>query len=175
MHLYYRAPRRPLLRSTIGRLGWRIDSRGSGGYVVAAQSELPHGIYRVADEHAPIPLPRLLTRMLAPPPSPLIPRRFTPISHPDAYAEAALSNQSHRVRAARTGTRHRAVPLAANSLGRLVGAGLLDHDHAHGILLSAAQIHVGVDGFTQAEADRTINDGLTYAAHPTAPAGAGPR
>ncbi|MFQ6398042.1 bifunctional DNA primase/polymerase [Nocardia sp. KC 131] len=56
MHLYYRAPRKRLLRNTIGRLGWRIDSRGSGGYIVAAQSELPHGSYRVADEHAPIPL-----------------------------------------------------------------------------------------------------------------------
>ncbi|WP_406238462.1 bifunctional DNA primase/polymerase [Nocardia sp. NBC_01009] len=175
MHLYYRTPRKPPLRNTIARLGWRIDSRGSGGYVVAAQSELPHGIYRVADEHAPIPLPRWLTQMLAPPPSPLIPRRFTPISHPDAYIETALSNQSARVRAARTGTRHRAVLLAANSLGRLVGAGLLDHDHAHTVLLSAAQIHVGVDGFTQAEADRTISDGLTYAAHRTAPASTGRR
>ncbi|WP_406231176.1 hypothetical protein [Nocardia sp. NBC_01009] len=47
------------------RLGWRIDSRGSGGYVVAAQSELPHGIYRLADEHAPIPLGKRVTAVVS--------------------------------------------------------------------------------------------------------------
>ncbi|MEU7764996.1 bifunctional DNA primase/polymerase [Nocardia sp. NPDC049190] len=36
VHLYYRAPRKPTLRNTIARLGWRIDSRGS-----AATSWLP--------------------------------------------------------------------------------------------------------------------------------------
>ncbi|WP_280309900.1 hypothetical protein [Nocardia abscessus] len=54
--------------------------------------------------------------------------------------------------------------MAANFLGRLVGAGLLDHDHAHAVLGDAARIHVGAEGFTATEADRTITDGLTYAA-----------
>lgn len=166
-HLYYRAPRKPPLRNTIGRLGWRVDSRGAGGYIVAAGSALPHGTYQLIDDTEPIPLPEWLTRLLAPRPSPIT-RAFTPLSHPDAYIEAALSNQSTRIRAATTGTRHRAVLLAANSLGRLVGAALLDHDHAHAVLLDAAQIHVGVDGFTEAEAQRTITDGLTYAAARTA-------
>lgn len=80
---------------------------------------------------------------------------------------AALSNQSARVRAARIGSRHRAVLLAANSLGRLVGAGLLDYDHAYAVLLDAAQIHVGVEDFTDTEAQRTISDGLIYAANRT--------
>ncbi|MFR9773183.1 hypothetical protein [Nocardia sp. SC052] len=62
------------------------------------------------------------------------------------------------------GVRHRTLLLAANSLGRLVGAGLLDLDHAHAVLADAAHIHVGVEGFTAAEAERTITDGLTYAA-----------
>ncbi|MFX0575096.1 bifunctional DNA primase/polymerase [Nocardia nepalensis] len=169
IHLYYRAPQQPLLRNTIGRLGWRIDSRGVGGYVVAAQSELPHGAYRTIDDRPPIPLPPWLIRMLAPPPPPMMPPRLTGIGHRDAYVEAALSNQSARVRTARTGTRHRAVLLAANSLGRLVGAGLLDYDHAYAVLLDAAQIHIGVEQFTDAEAQRTIGDGLTYAANRAIP------
>ncbi|WP_327097149.1 hypothetical protein OIE68_46060 [Nocardia vinacea] len=97
----------------------------------------------------------------------MIPPQLTGIGHRDAYVAAALSNQTARVRAARIGSRHRAVLLAANSLGRLVGAGLLDYDHAYAVLLDAAQIHVGVEDFTDTEAQRTISDGLTYAANRT--------
>ncbi|WP_327097386.1 bifunctional DNA primase/polymerase [Nocardia vinacea] len=165
IHLYYRPPRNPVLRNTIARLGWRIDSRGVGGYVVAAGSTLPHGRYRLLDDRDPIPLPRWLTELLAPPPAPpLTIRPAAEITHPHSYVAAALRNHADRIRFARTGTRHRAVLLAANSLGRLVGTGLLDRDHAHRVLVDAAAQHVGVDGFTSLEAIRTIDDGLTYAA-----------
>ncbi len=162
LHLYYQAPPTPVLRNTIARLGWRIDSRGTGGYVVAAGSVLPHGRYRLLDDRTPIPLPGWLTDLLAPPPPP-DPPTGTQVHHHDAYVEAAITNQCARIRHAHTGTRHRAVLLAANSLGRLVGTGLLDYTHAETGLLDAAQVHVGVDGFTAAEAHRTITDGLTYA------------
>ncbi|MFI7664467.1 bifunctional DNA primase/polymerase [Nocardia sp. NPDC049526] len=33
-HLYYRAPRKPVLRNSIGRLGPHIVTRGNGGYVL---------------------------------------------------------------------------------------------------------------------------------------------
>ncbi|WP_332909677.1 bifunctional DNA primase/polymerase [Nocardia gipuzkoensis] len=164
MHLYYRAPRTPPLRNTIARLGWRIDSRGHGGYVVAAGSRLPEGPYRRLDDRAPIPLPPWLVDLLSPATPLPVPGNSAGIGHPDAYVRAALVNQSARVRNAYPGVRHRTLLLAANSLGRLVGAGLLDRDHAHAVLTDAAHIHVGVDGFTAAEADRTITDGLTYAA-----------
>ncbi|WP_109529291.1 MULTISPECIES: bifunctional DNA primase/polymerase [Nocardia] len=169
MHLYYRPPPTPLLRNTIARLGWRIDSRGIGGYVVAPGSTLAAGRYRVLDDRDPIPLPHWLAELLAPPPAPLLPVVATSdIGHPDAYIAAALRNQADRISNARTGTRHQTVLLAANSLGRLVGAGLLDRDHAYTVLFDAAAHHVGVDGFTVLEAARTIDDGLTYAAHRTA-------
>ncbi|MEV0027840.1 bifunctional DNA primase/polymerase [Nocardia sp. NPDC050793] len=172
MHLHYRAPSKPPLRNTIERLGWRIDSRGEGGYVVAAGSHLDHGTYQLLDDREPITLPHWLIPLLTPPPPPPAPSAAAvSIAHPDAYVHAALLNQANRIRTARTGTRHRAVLLAANSLGRLVGAGLLDHEHAHTVLFEASRIHVGVDDFTEAEAVRTITDGLTYAAARTAPAG----
>ncbi|MFE9575366.1 bifunctional DNA primase/polymerase [Nocardia sp. NPDC006044] len=163
LHLYYRAPPTPLLRNTIARLGPHIDSRGNGGYVVAAGSVLPHGDYQLLDDRAPIPLPAWLTELLTPPP-PLRPHTDTAVHHRDAYVEAAVANQCARIRHAHTGTRHRAVLLAANSLGRLVGAGLLDYTHAQSVLLHAAAVHVGIDDFTSDEAARTITDGLTYAA-----------
>ncbi|MGW4369164.1 bifunctional DNA primase/polymerase [Nocardia takedensis] len=168
LHLYYRAPREPVLRNTIARLGWRVDSRGDGGYVVAPGSALPTGDYRVVDDHTPIPLPRWLIELLTPPPTPTVfATAAVEIAHPDAYVAAALRNQADRITRARTGARHREVLLAANSLGRLVGAGLLDHHHAHQVLTAAAAHHIGIDGFTENEAARTIHDGLTYAAHRT--------
>ncbi|MFF3228889.1 bifunctional DNA primase/polymerase [Nocardia suismassiliense] len=173
MHLYYRAPRTPLLRNTIARLGSHIDSRGSGGYVVAAGSVLPHGSYRILDDRPPIPLPSWLIELLAPPPPPAPPHTGAPVQHRDAYVQAAITNQCARIRHARSGTRHRAVLLAANSLGRLVGAGLLDYAHADTALLDAATVHIGVDDFTAEEARRTITDGLTYAAHQSPPTASG--
>ncbi|WP_280453106.1 bifunctional DNA primase/polymerase [Nocardia cyriacigeorgica] len=165
MHLYYAAPAEPVLRNSCGRLGPRIDSRGHGGYVVAAGSTLPHGRYRVVDDRIPIPLPGWLAQLLTDSPAPAAaPSALEVIWHPDAYVRAALINQAARIRAARTGTRHRTILRAANSLGRLVGAGLLDHDHAYTALADAARIHVGVDAFTDTEAHRTITDGLSWAA-----------
>ncbi|MFI6041909.1 bifunctional DNA primase/polymerase [Nocardia sp. NPDC051321] len=164
LHLYYRAPPTPVLRNTIARLGPHIDSRGSGGYVVAAGSVLPHGTYQLLDDRPPISLPSWLTELLAPPPAAHPPQTGIAVHHPDAYIQAAVSNQCARIRNARTGTRHREVLLAANSLGRLVGAGLLGYIHAETALLDATAVHVGVDDFTAAEAHRTIADGLTYAA-----------
>ncbi|MFC9434749.1 bifunctional DNA primase/polymerase [Nocardia sp. NPDC057030] len=168
LHLYYRAPRTPSLRNTIARLGPHIDSRGNGGYVVAAGSALLHGDYQLLDHRPPIPLPAWLTELLNPPP-PLRPHTDAAVHHRGAYVEAAISNQCARIRYAHTGTRHRAVLLAANSLGRLVGAGLLDYTHAQSVLFQAAAVHVGIDDFTTDEATRTITDGLTYAAQRTVP------
>ncbi|MEU7764997.1 hypothetical protein AB0B25_07720 [Nocardia sp. NPDC049190] len=131
---------------------------------MAAGSQVPEGRYRRIDDRAPIPLPDWLIHLLTPARPEPDRRGVTAVGHPDAYVQAALINQSARIRAAYTGVRHRTVLRAANSLGRLVGAGLLDHDHAYAVLYSAAQIHVGVDDFTAAEADHTITDGLTYVA-----------
>lgn len=45
VHLYYRAPRRPEVRSRANVLPW-VDVRGMGGYVVAPYSSTPAGHYR---------------------------------------------------------------------------------------------------------------------------------
>src|SRR5882757_3293043 len=57
------------LRNTQGRLGWRIDTRAAGGYVLAAGSTTATGTYAVLDDRTPMPLPRWLTARLTPPPT----------------------------------------------------------------------------------------------------------
>ncbi|WP_425297260.1 bifunctional DNA primase/polymerase [Nocardia abscessus] len=88
--LYYRAPRTPALRNTIARLGWRIDSRGHGGYVVAAGSQLPEGLYRRLADRAPILLPQWLSGLLSPPAPLPVPRSAPVVGHPEACVQAAL-------------------------------------------------------------------------------------
>lgn len=58
LHLYFRQPDGPGLRNTQGALGARIDTRGHGGYVLAAGSHGPGGSrYRVVRDVPVAPLP----------------------------------------------------------------------------------------------------------------------
>lgn len=58
LHLYFRQPDGPGLRNTQGALGVRIDTRGHGGYVLAAGSHGPGGSrYRVVRNVPVAPLP----------------------------------------------------------------------------------------------------------------------
>ncbi|MFE3001377.1 hypothetical protein ACFXG4_41125 [Nocardia sp. NPDC059246] len=45
-----------------------------------------------------------------------------------------------------------------------MGRGLLDCGDAYARLYAAASHHIGIDQFTATEADRSITDGLDYAA-----------
>ena len=66
-HLYFRQPDGLQLRNTQGALGWRIDTRGHGGYVLAAGSRGPtSGCYRAVNAHPVADLPCWLTRALTP-------------------------------------------------------------------------------------------------------------
>lgn len=162
-HFYYRAPTQPPLRNTQARLGWRIDTRGRGGYIVGAESRTSSGLYLPRDVGMPAPLPDWLVDALAPappvpPPAPvdLAPHRISP------YVGAAVADEVAQVRAAPRGQRHQILLHAALALGNLVGAGVLDHSDAARTLRSAATPHIGVDGFTEKEAETTIRDGLSY-------------
>ena len=75
LHLYFTAPPGVRLGNTNGRyergLGWLIDTRGHGGYVVAPGSfvDLPDGTgrYEVVYDRPPAPLPDWLTALLTAP------------------------------------------------------------------------------------------------------------
>lgn len=163
LHLYFRAPEIEL-RCTSGTLGWKIDTRAGGGYVVGAGSMRRDGQYRVACDLPVAELPDWLRRALAPPSRPrlALPRRHVRTEHADAYLHAILARETGGVAAATTGTRHDTLLRSARTLGRLVGGGELGEEYARQILFDAASRHIGVDDCTEQEVHRTIADGLAF-------------
>jgi hypothetical protein len=163
-HLYFRTPAGAALRNTAGRLGWKIDTRGHGGYVVGAGSRRHNGRYRITRSGGIAPLPAWLTDALTPAPSPLEPGER--VTHPPRtrgrYLQAILDGESDAVGAAQPGARHTTLLAAAYTLGRLVAGGELDDHEAHDALLRAADRHVGIDGMSQREIIDTITDGIRY-------------
>ncbi len=132
LHLYYTAPSDgPALGNTAGRLGWLIDTRACGGYVVGPGSvvDLPDGTgtYEVLNPAAPAPLPPWLVQQLLPPlhhPQPAADIRPA-TDRADAYLRAALQRESDRIATAPPGQRNRAMYVAAVALGQLVAGGAL--------------------------------------------------
>ncbi|WP_374204934.1 bifunctional DNA primase/polymerase [Pseudonocardia sp. WMMC193] len=69
-HVYFAAPDGPAIRNSAGKVGWLIDVRGAGGYVVAAGSKVGGRRYR-SNGHAEVArLPRWLTAAIQQQPRP---------------------------------------------------------------------------------------------------------
>ncbi|WP_116953353.1 bifunctional DNA primase/polymerase [Jiangella endophytica] len=162
-HLYFRAPGGGAHRTTIGTLGWRIDTRGRGGCVVGAGSSRAGGSYDLALERPVAEPPAWLVRALTPPPPPTPgpPLRLS-ATQAGRYVQAIVASVTADVESAQPGYRHDVVLRAARTFGRLVGGGELDAITARQALLQAAAVHVGVEGWTARESERTIDDGLAY-------------
>ncbi|WP_167769059.1 bifunctional DNA primase/polymerase [Nocardia sp. CS682] len=162
-HFYYHAPTAPELGCSVGRIAPSIDSRGRGGYVVAAGSRTRAGTYRVIDGRPVAELPAPLVELLVPP-APQSSSNLAP-GHPSAYLAAIVADETRRVANPAPHTRNLTLFDAAVTLGRLVAAGELTEQHVRTQLTAAAIKHVGIDGFTHAELDRAITNGLAYGAH----------
>ncbi|MFB6396810.1 bifunctional DNA primase/polymerase [Polymorphospora lycopeni] len=159
-HLYYRHPTGgPDLRNTAGRLGWLVDTRAHGGYVVAAGSTANGQPYVVAVDLAPMPLPRWLAGLLAPAPMP--PARPVVVDlntdRTGRYLAAAIRRETARVTDATEGERNRCLYIASVALGQLVAGGALAEDDAEAVLGQAATRA----GLGRAETARTVRSGLT--------------
>lgn len=158
-HLYFEAPPSISLRNTVARVGWRVDSRGDGGFVVAAGSWSAEGWYHLAVDAPVQPLPLWLIPLLRPP-VPATPSTSTiqgvraSVTRRRAYLTAVES----RVSAAEPGTRHDVLLRGAYSLGRLVGGGDLAEDEARNSLVDATTRWAGSPSRKDL---RTIADGLT--------------
>ncbi|MGJ6968913.1 bifunctional DNA primase/polymerase [Streptosporangium sp. G11] len=163
-HLYFTAPAGVQLRNTSGALGWLIDTRASGGYVVGPGSyvHLPDGAggYHVIDSRDPAPLPHWLTARLAPPdPPPAGPTAATLLGQGQRstrYALAALHSEVQRVKTTAPGGRNHALNTAAFALGQLIGAGLLPRPLAEDALHAAGQ----AAGLSAWEVLPTVRSGL---------------
>lgn len=165
-HLYFTAPAAAELRNTSGDrgrgLGWKIDTRGGGGYVVAAGSITPAGTYRVTDDREPAELPPWLLQRLAPAPPPPVPAGpiRTGSGRRDRYLDAALRAETARVHDAPASQRNACLYVAAVALGQLVAGGSLDEDEARRTLHSAAARHLAIGAYSPRQAEQTISSGL---------------
>jgi hypothetical protein len=170
-HLYYAAPVGVELHNSASKLGWLIDSRATGGYVVAAGSVVDGRRYEADDTADVAVLPDWLTALLTDPPA--IP---TPDVHPaldvvarrSRYAAAALRGELERVLDAPVGQRNHTLNAAAFAIGQLVAAGLIPEGLAADALSHAAH----AAGLDKSEATATIRSGLSAGAlHPRAEIG----
>ncbi|GAA4593742.1 bifunctional DNA primase/polymerase [Planotetraspora phitsanulokensis] len=166
LHLYFTPPDGPPLGNTSGDkgngLGWLIDTRAHGGYVVGPGSVVDlddgAGTYEVLDNTTPAPLPPWLFQRLLPPPQP--PQRPVTVTLPDgrkgAYLRAALDSELERVATAPRGQRNHTLYLAAVALGQLA-AGDAIPDHEVTALLKQAGMAAGL---AESETALTVASGL---------------
>ncbi|MCL2090263.1 MAG: bifunctional DNA primase/polymerase [Micrococcales bacterium] len=160
-HRYYTRPDRPTLGCTTARVGAHIDTRGSGGYVVAPPTRTPVGVYVAVTAGRTVALPAWLAAVLAGP------RRPDPDQHgtasaglTNAYVRAAVSGETRKVHQAPVGVRNQTLFHAAVALGQIVAAGALHPDTATAHLLDACTGHVAAGAFTESQAAATIRSGL---------------
>ncbi|MFF7634269.1 bifunctional DNA primase/polymerase [Kitasatospora sp. NPDC008050] len=158
-HLYYRAPEHPAQPNTVGTFGWAIDTRATGGYVVAAGSQVDGVSYLVELDLPPLPLPGSLLISkergpAGPAPAPTPGR----ISDPAAWANAALDRECDKVATTGEGGRNHALLGAARSLARMIATHTLTRHQVEDRLMDAAH----AAGLHEKEAARTIRSGLDW-------------
>jgi hypothetical protein len=150
----------PGLGNTAGTIGPKLDTRGDGGYIVVAPSQVNGKEYRWGAKQPPDQIPGWLVTLVRKP----LPRPARPISAAERskYAERALTLGCERVAAAGEGTRNDTLNREAFSLGTLVGAGMLGREDVRAHLEEAAV----ACGLTVREAsmvlDRAIDDGAKH-------------
>jgi hypothetical protein len=158
-HLYFHAPADISLRSTVARLGWRIDSRGTGGYIIAPGSTTHHGTYTTSLDADIAKLPTWLLPLLQPPPPRTPPPRTHRFGEHADRARGYLNALLRRLTNTPLGQRRHTLLCCAYSLGRLTAGGeYTETDIRHALHRTVA----GFPDFPTTEAERTIHDGLTH-------------
>ncbi|GAB3580311.1 bifunctional DNA primase/polymerase [Amycolatopsis endophytica] len=163
-HLYFQAPPGVRLRNSQGQLCPRVDTRAGGGYVVAPGSVTEQGGYELADERDPAELPAWLVQLCT---EKATPRTTAPLAlrtgNPTAYGAAALRGECDRIRRADPGRHNETLASAAYTVGRKVGAELIDHATARAELIAAGNTLIGPQHWppNHAEVARVVDAGLT--------------
>jgi len=145
------------MRNTQGRLGWLIDTRAIGRYVVGAGSVAAGRRYRTVHDITPASLPRWLTTALAP--ASVAVAAAGPVQlatgRRSGYLNAAIRAETRRVVDAAEGKRNMALYLAAIALEQLVAGGSLSEVEVRAVGDAAAgQIAAGA--YTAREAERAV-------------------
>lgn len=183
-HLYYSAPQGCDLRNTAydpknpdNSLGWLIDTRGGGGYVVGPGSVVNGRRYTTVHAEPPAPLSMWVVAAVRELKSkaasqgggvtPLVSsgvavRPAAGVVGPE-WVSAALRGELDRLMShGGEGGRNHALNSASYTIGRLVGAGLLKRAEVELELVNATSgwWGIGKPPFTRAEAERTVRSGL---------------
>lgn len=165
-HLYFRAPAGKALRNTAGTLGWLIDTRAHGGYVIAPPSTTATGRYEITDDRPPAALPAWLVQAPAARPSTAVsaPNQSVPAQR-SAYLDAIVRGECQKVAAAQRSRHNKTLFQAALSLGQLVGANEIGRsDAAHMLEQSAAHMAAGDCDCTPRQIAATVQSGLKLGA-----------
>ncbi len=165
VHLYYASPSNAAYRNTAARLGWLVDTRATGGYVVGPGSYVAdsdgRGPYTVANAAPVAPLPTWLATLLEP-------ARRRPVTSGQVhqvlahkaglatYVSRALRGEVNRVLTAPRGQRNHTLNAAAFAVGTLVGAGVLPKHLAEDELANAAA-RIGLE---PDEIEATVHSGM---------------
>jgi hypothetical protein len=176
-HLVYRAPAGSAVRNTARTLGFCLDTRAAGGYVVGIGSVID-GVAYVREDGTPtdpavLPdwLVTLITASPTPPKAGGAPRRADVVARlrgltrqgtrEQRWAAGILRSECDELAAMKqTGGRNNRLNLAAYRAGQLVAAGLVDQAVAEEHLAEAARAAgLGVD--TPREVEKTIRSGMT--------------
>ncbi|NUL05344.1 bifunctional DNA primase/polymerase [Streptomyces lunaelactis] len=162
-HLYFAAPAGPELRNSAGKLGWKVDTRAGGGYVVAVGSIVNGRTYEVTSDAVIPELPEWLVELLRP--APLPPQKPIMVllasDRRGSYLRVAITGELERVTRAQQGERNKALYLASIALGQLVAGGELGEAEVTEWLTAAAL----QAGQSEREARRTVASGLRAGAN----------
>lgn len=166
LHIFFRMPDGIDLRNSASKLGRKLDTRGKGGYVVVAPSQVFNrqnilAPYRwitkitLADDALPVP-PAWLVELLTPQVPPIIiPHRVS-----TAYGQKALEEECSRIARAFLGTRNDTLNKSAFAVFQLASGGVLSAEEAEARLYKAAQCN----GLGDKEIKATINSARSKAA-----------
>ncbi|OPC81952.1 DNA primase [Embleya scabrispora] len=157
-HLYFLAPEGVDFRNTAGKLGWKVDTRAVGGYVVGPGSLIDGAPYAILNDAPPAPLPKWLAELLRPAPLPPQEPMSIPVAidRRTAYLNAAVTGQVNAVLDSPPHGHNIALYHSSVALGQLVAGGALsEYDVTDWLLTAAMRVGQG-----EGEARRTIRSGL---------------
>ncbi|MEV0446154.1 bifunctional DNA primase/polymerase [Streptomyces spectabilis] len=148
LHVYYAAAPQEVRNST-SKVGWKIDVRAAGGYVVAPPSTVEGSPYRWAasPDVAPAPLPGWLLALLLP-----MPERWRSTAPEPVRPVESLVGLVNFVLEAQEGERNSRLYWAACRALELVHAGRVDEAGVFGALVDAG----AYVGLSRAEVESTV-------------------
>ncbi|WP_225826775.1 bifunctional DNA primase/polymerase [Streptomyces naphthomycinicus] len=155
-HLYFTAPPGLRLGNTAGTVAASVDTRGWGGYVVAAGSSTPAGRYEALCASVAVPLPSWLQALLQPAPARPAGLLRLPAVDGSRAALAALDAECAVVAAAPEGLRNMTLNRCAFKVGRFVAWGDLPRQVAEDAFQGIGE----AAGLTAAECRTTIRSAL---------------